>query len=412
MRARPRAVTRVELVYFNAGGGHRAASQALHAVLAEREPAWRVRAVDLFHVLDPQARLKRLTGLAPEDFYNRRLARGLTIGMAQELMLLQALIRIAHPQLVARLQRHWDQSRPDLVVSLVPNFNRALAESLAATCPRTPFVTVMTDIADHPPRFWIEPRHTQHLVCGSERALAQALALGMPAARVHRVSGMILRSAFYAPAAQDRTVERRALGLDGPHPVGVVMFGGHGASAIGRIAAELPQHPLILMCGHHDKLAQRLRTQWAGAACAPRIVVGYTDEVPRWLRLADYFIGKPGPGSVSEALHCGLPVLTMRNAWTLPQERWNAQWLQAQGLGIVLPGLRGVRAGVDTLLGRLPSLRAAVAQLPPNRALFEVPALLARIVEGAAGPHARLPSASSECAPPVPATVAPVEAGH
>ena len=78
MRATPPAVTQVELVYFNAGGGHRAAAQALQAVLAERRPDWQVRPVDLFRILDPQARLKRLTGLAPEDVYNKRLARGLT----------------------------------------------------------------------------------------------------------------------------------------------------------------------------------------------------------------------------------------------------------------------------------------------------------------------------------------------
>ena len=394
MRATPPAVTQVELVYFNAGGGHRAAAQALQAVLAERRPDWQVRPVDLFRILDPQARLKRLTGLAPEDVYNKRLARGLTIGMAQELVLLQALIRVAHPRLVARLRPHWEDGRPDLVVSLVPNFNRALAESLAAVRPRTPFVTVMTDLADHPPRFWIEPRHTQHLVCGSDRARAQALALGIPAPRVHRVSGMLLRPAFYADAVPDRAAARRALGLDPSQPVGIVMFGGHGAAAIERIAAALPGHALILMCGHHAKLAARLRA--TGAPGAPRIVVGYTDEVPRWLRLADYFIGKPGPGSVSEALHCGLPVLTLRNAWTLPQERWNAQWLQAQGLGVVLPGWRGVCAGVDTLLARLPALRAAVARLPPNRALFELPEILGRILDDSAAPHARAIVASAD----------------
>ncbi|MBI3154953.1 MAG: galactosyldiacylglycerol synthase [Burkholderiales bacterium] len=410
-------MTRVDLVYFNAGGGHRAAAQALQAVLAEREPGWHVRQVDLFRALDPRARMQRLTGLAPEDLYNKRLARGLTLGMAQELKLLQALIRVAHPGLVARLRPLWRDAEPDLVVSLVPNFNRALADSLAAERPGVPFVTVMTDLADYPPRFWIEPRHTQHLIGGSDRAIAQARAAGLPPAQLHRVSGMILRPAFHAAAAGDRSAQRSALGLDDATPVGVVMFGGHGAQAIDRIERDLPDRPLILMCGHHRRLAERLRERAAspaGAGRAARIVVGYTDEVSRWLRLADYFVGKPGPGSVSEALHCGLPVLTVHNAWTLPQERWNARWLQAQGLGIVLPGLRDVRAGVDALIDRMPALREAVARLPPNRALHEVPVILARIVDAASrAPPARAAGArGAAAAAPGTAIDAGVEAAH
>ena len=62
-----------------------------------------------------------------------------------------------------------------LVVSLIPNFNRALAESLALARPGVPFVTVLTDMADHPPHFWVEPGVAQHLVCGTAHALQQAL---------------------------------------------------------------------------------------------------------------------------------------------------------------------------------------------------------------------------------------------
>ena len=54
------------------------------------------------------------------------------------------------------LEELWRQARPDLVVSLVPNFNRALFESLRGAGPAAPFVTVLTDLADYPPHFWIE----------------------------------------------------------------------------------------------------------------------------------------------------------------------------------------------------------------------------------------------------------------
>jgi hypothetical protein len=76
--------------------------------------------------------------------------------------------------LCGRLRRHWRKTKPDLVVSLVPNFNRAMCDALAAALPEFPYVTVLTDFADYPPHFWIEPNQRQHLICGTSKAVSQA----------------------------------------------------------------------------------------------------------------------------------------------------------------------------------------------------------------------------------------------
>ncbi len=162
----------VGLIYFNAGGGHRAAAQALQAVTAQQQRPWRVRCVNLVHVLDPQGSFQRLTGMAPEDLYNKRLAKGWT-----------------------------------------------------------------------------------------------------------------------------------------------------------------------------------------------------------------------GPGSLREAVQQGLPVVTLRNAWTLPQERYNTDWVQATGVGLVGKSVRNLRPVVLDLMGRLASVQASVQRLR-NRAVFEVPDILASILAGGAQPRA------------------------
>ncbi len=370
----------IDLIYFNAGGGHRAAAMALTAVIREQQRPWQPRMVNLFEVLDPSGVFARVTGRAPEDLYNKRLASGFTIGLAQELRLLQAMIRLGHGALVQRLQQHWLRSEPDLVVSLVPNFNRALFQSLAGALPGVPYVTVLTDLADHPPNFWIERGQRQHFVCGTERAAAQARAAGHDARRIHRSSGMILRPDFHRSEPFDREAERRALGLENGRPVGVVLFGGHGSNVMARIAERLPETPLILLCGHNQALAETLRAQ--PPAAARRVVLGYTPDVARWMRLADFFIGKPGPGSLSEAVCCGLPVIVTRNAWTMPQERWNTEWVRERGIGLVLESFRPIRAAVAELGTRLPELRANVRRID-NRAVFELPDILARILDDA-----------------------------
>lgn len=364
----------VDLVYFNAGGGHRAAALALQQAIAEQKRPWTVRLVNLTEVLDPQGSFRRVMGFDPEDFYNRRLQRGWTLGLAQELKLLQGMIRLAHAPMRRTLQQHWARSEPDLVVSLVPNFNRVLCESVAAALPGVPYVTVLTDLADHPPHFWIEPGQDQWIVCGTPHALAQARAAGYPDERLALTSGMLLRPSFYAPGdGLPRDERRRTLGLDAQRPTGVVMFGGQGSRQMLSIAKALPDTQLVLLCGRNEALAKALRRL---KRPAPHAVFGFTDDVPGVMRLGDFFIGKPGPGCLSEALHLGLPVITFRNAWTMPQERYNARWVREQGVGLVVSSLRGLAPAVGDLLHHLGRYRAAAARLD-NRAVFELPEILA-----------------------------------
>jgi len=380
-------------VYFNAGGGHRASALALKQSIEAQGLRWRVRLVNLFEILDPRDLFRRFTGMRPEDLYNLRLARGWTAGMTQELKLLQAVLRLGHATIVRRLARHWLATEPDMVVSLIPNFNRALFESLAGTLPGVPYVTVLTDLADWPPNFWMEPGQDQHLVCGTPRAVEQARLLGYAARQVHPTSGMILRPDFYLPRVSEPQVERCRHGLDPQRPTGIVMFGGHGSKAMLTIAERLPDTQLILVCGHNEALARKLRET---PSVAPRLVLGFSDRIPAFMDLSDFFIGKPGPGSISEAIQRGLPVIVAQNAWTMPQERYNGQWVRENGVGLVIDGFRSVARAVDTLLPRIDEFRARVARID-NRAVDEIPPILARILADSEWP--RQDAASERCLP-------------
>lgn len=367
------AMTRVDLIYFNAGGGHRAAALALEHVMQGKP--WQVRLVNLFDILDPSSLFASTLGCQPEDFYNKLLARGMTLGMSQELKLLQMLIKLGHKAMVKRMRAHWLDTRPDMVVSVIPNFNRALCESVSLALPGVPYVTVLTDMADYPPAFWIEPGQPQHVVCGTSYAAQQAMSAGCSAERVHQTSGMILSPRFYDVCDTERLAERFRHGLGGNHAVGLVMFGGYGSAAMKNIAARLADTPLILICGKNAALAKALR---AMPTQAPHVVVEFTDDMAYWMRLADFFIGKPGPASLSEAVHMGLPVVITCNAWTMPQERWNTEWVRNNGLGVVHRSFRSVRSAVHDMVSDLPTWQKNVRQVR-NRAVFEVPQLLAKL---------------------------------
>jgi UDP-N-acetylglucosamine:LPS N-acetylglucosamine transferase len=365
----------VDLIYMDAGGGHRSSAQALQAAITEQQPGWTVRLLNIFSILDPQDQFRRLTGMGPEDFYNKRLAKGWTLGMAQELKLLQLSISLLHRKLTARLAPHWLSTRPSLVVSLIPNFNRALYESLRESLPHVPYVTILTDLADHPPNFWIEPDQDQYFICGTRRACEQASAAGYSQDRIFRSSGMILHPKFYRPSLPDRAAEQARHHLDPGRPTGVVIFGGQGSSKMLHIARYLDDTQLILICGRNAALAAKLRTL---KAQAPRLVVGFTNEVSYYMALSDFFIGKPGPGSISEAVAMRLPVIIEGNAWTMPQEVYNTRWVVEQNVGVVIKRLREIEAAVARVTHHLPFYRQSLAQVE-NRAVFEIPRQLEEI---------------------------------
>ncbi len=380
----------VDFVFFDAGGGHRAAATALKMVIEERHPDWQPRLVHLQDILAPVDVFKKVLRIDLQEIYNLMLRRGWTLGSEQGLRFMQWVIRLYHGSEV-RLMREWWQTRsgtarPDLVVSVVPNFNRAIYEGLQQALPGTHYVTIHTYNADFPPAFWIE-RQKQYVICGSARARRQALELGHAEERVFLTSGMILDPRFYeAPDYEapdlDARAGRTALGLDAVRPTGLVLFGGYGTSVMRDILERLDESgldvQLILIAGRIEQLRRELVARKTRIA---RHVVGFTSEVPRWMRLSDFFIGKPGPGSVSEAVHMGLPVITVRNAWTLPQERYYCEWLAEQGLGVVLKSFSGVAGAVGALLegGRLAQMRAR-AMGTGNRAVFEIPEILQSIV--------------------------------
>jgi len=387
---------RVAFVYFDAGGGHRSAMNSLLAVIERQNRPWDVFTLNLQELLEEHDFVRRLTGLRMEDFYNRMIAGGWTLGTPQLLRVLQAAIRLLHNRAVEGLVAFWRGNPADVIVSVIPHFNRALAISVKRALPGARFVTIITDLANYPPHFWME-RESDVLICGSDRAVQQARALGHDKGRVYQTSGMVINPKFYEVVDIDRGQERQRLGLDPECPTGIVLFGGQGSDAMLEVAARIEHYPyplqMIYICGRNNKLKAKMAGLQGRKRC---YIEGFTTEIPYFMRLADFFVGKPGPGSVSEALACGLPVIVVRNAWTLPQERYNAEWVQERQFGVVLRSFAGINDGIADLLSRYEALKKSVATYH-NRAVFEIPDILQQVL----GQAPAVPPSNATTASPI-----------
>jgi UDP-N-acetylglucosamine:LPS N-acetylglucosamine transferase len=373
---------KIHVVFHDGGGGHRNAAVALQTVISQQQRDWQLELVQFQDLTDRLDVLRKLTGIRIQQQYNIMLQNGWTLGSTQLLRVLQATIRLFHRPLVNLLEKFWSEKPADLLISVIPHFNRQICESWTKVYPGRPFVTIITDLADFPPRFWIEPSKEQYVIAGTEKAADQARAMGHDNAHVFLTSGMILRPDFYLQDDSDPVSLRREMGLREGLTTAIVLFGGHGSKVMYGItekldAAGLPLQ-LILICGRNEDLAEKLRArQWK----MPVHVVGFTREVHKLMRAADFLIGKPGPGSIAEAMVRKLPVLIECNAWTLPQERYNAEWVKEKGVGIVLKTFDDVADGVKRMLE--PAILAEFGKnvaAQQNRAVFEIPEILAKLL--------------------------------
>jgi len=379
------AARKIHLLFHDAGGGHRNAAVALQAVCQQQNRPWELNLVQFQELTDRLDVLRRLTGIRIEEQYNTLLRNGWTWGSEYLLRVLQLTIRIFHRPMVRLLSNYWRGHPADLLISVIPHFNREIAESWKAVYPGRPFVTIITDLADFPPRFWIEPVAEQIVVAGSERAAEQARAFGKTESSLFQASGMILRPEFYTEQKESPAAIRDQLGLDPALPCAMVLFGGYGSNAIYDIVEQIhtAQLPLqmILVCGKNERLAGRLRQRkWN----LPVHVVGFTREVNRLMRAADFLIGKPGPGSIAEAMISGLPVLVECNSATLPQERYNTEWVSEKHVGVVIRSfkrdvVRAVRRFLEP--GQLEAMKRNVLS-QHNRAVFEIPEFLSGLLAG------------------------------
>jgi len=369
----------VLLFTIDAGGGHRAAARALAAAAEEAGAPFRFRVESFQQTLLPLDLLKQTTGFSLEDAYNLILRRRWSAFMVPLLRVMHAAIRARRPAIVRTLAA-WlrQQPRPAAVVSVMPNFNGIMRDAIREAIPGTPLVVVLTDLADFPPRFWIEPG-LDRVVVGTDEARAQALAIGIPPEAISRVSGMVMHPRFYRAGGRSvRGRVRGELGLGEADFVSTLLFGGKGSPEMAPLAKRLlaaePAFRVIALCGENPALLERLAPLEARAA-GRLVSLGFTDRVADLLAASDLLVTKPGPGSLSEAFHQRVPVVVTRNVHTIPQERFNTDFVRGRGLGLVVSHWREFPAAVLRLYRDAPeraAIRGRLAALPENRAVYEV----------------------------------------
>src|SRR5882757_11142143 len=97
----------LELVFFDAGGGHRSAANALCEVVRREQRPWEMKMMNLQELLDEMDVFRKVTGVRLQDLYNLMLRRGWTLGSAALMQGMHGVIRTLHSTQVKLLSEYW-----------------------------------------------------------------------------------------------------------------------------------------------------------------------------------------------------------------------------------------------------------------------------------------------------------------
>ena len=386
---------RILFLISDTGGGHRASAQAIVEAINFLHPAcyelmiedlWKNQTPSPFCRLPNTYRWLIGPGLPLWKFLWTTFARP----FFQHRILADVSFWVS-ADIIAYYRRY----RPDLIVSVHPLLNQIGLDCLQAAKLDIPFVTVVTDLITFHPT-WIDPRVTRCIV-PTEAARSRAIGLGLAPEKL-AVYGQPVSLKFAQPVADQATL-RHQLGLDRARPTVLITSGGEGSGelfAIARaIAAQVSACQLMIVTGRNEALRQELTAiDWE----IPTQIYGFVDNMAELMHAADLLVTKAGPGTISEALIAGLPMIL---ADYIPgQETGNVEFVESNGVGQYANEPAAIAQLVQSWLmpdnPALATMASNATRLARPRAALLIAEDLCYLLE-----HGRAPSALSDT-PPIP----------
>lgn len=287
------------------GAGHIKAAEAIRDELAAQFPEDRIKMLDfmdrrisLFHWMLKKLYLFMLDFVPNlyDVFYH--VSGGSSGGtFARQL----AAVAMYLP--MARLLEH---HKPDLLVCTHPFPEGAAALWKRFHDEKLCLAAVLTDYSLH--QIWIY-RHVDIFFTATEEMRKGLLNMGFPEASVHACGIPI---AFTAAGGVSKAEIRRSMDIPAENRVLLLMGGGLGLGGIEATLDELEKLgqklTILVVAGQNRKLMSRIQARKDASRHELR-VWGYTQEIPKLMRVSDMLITKPGALTISEAFSVGLPML-------------------------------------------------------------------------------------------------------
>jgi 1,2-diacylglycerol 3-beta-galactosyltransferase len=339
-------------LFSDTGGGHRSAAEAIiEALKLEFNDRLTSQRVDIFLDIAP-----RPLNYMPKWYpYMVRVPEvwGWGFRMSNGPRRARMIVESAYPYVRRNLRKVINQNPADMIVSLHPLANDPFLHALGEHHP--PFITVVTDLVTTHALWYHEA--VDLCVVPTEAAYQRALLAGLHPEKV-KVIGLPVADRFCQPVG-DRKALRQKLGWPQEGLVVLLVGGGEGMGPLEKTAlaiaeANLPI-TLVIIAGRNAELKQRLEAhQWPMTT----LIYGFVHEMPDFMRAANILVTKAGPGTISEALNAGLPMILYSR---LPgQEDGNVDYVISEGVGVWAPKTSYIVSALHAWINHPKQLELAV----------------------------------------------------
>lgn len=236
--------------------------------------------------------------------------------------------------------------KPDLILSVHPNFNGSILNILEEYEINIPFVTLIADLVSISP-LWADDR-VNYVICPTKESKYKCLEFGVSEAQL-KLTGFPVRKRFVDHLNKDH--EERVYNRNRPLEC-LIMSGGEGSGNMNTIARILLKNfncKVKIVTGRNKVLKRRLERSLYERFGTERVeIFGFTDNIQELMLSSDLAITRGSPNVMMEVVACNVPLIVTGN---LPgQEEGNPGYLLKHNLGVVCKDTKKLKSIVRELL--------------------------------------------------------------
>lgn len=229
-----------------------------------------------------------------------------------------------------------EEIKPDLILSVHPNFNGSIINLLDKYNYKIPVVTLIADLISISP-LWADKR-AEYIISPTVEAKDKCLQYGIPNNRI-RVLGLPVRSRFHynniTNLKQSKEDKKRLNCL--------IMSGGEGVGNMKKVANILLKNfdcNVNIIAGRNKQLKKKLELSLTHIYGDRVKVYGFVDNIQELMITSDIAFTRASPNVMLEVASCNVPFII---TGALPgQEEGNPYFAEKYNLGIYCNNIKNI----------------------------------------------------------------------